>query len=181
MPEARLPFDPIDRAGDLWEHHFGPGSAMRVATSVMRVQQLMLAALDAALKPFGLTFARYEVLVLLYFRRDHSLPLSKVGQRLMVHPASVTNAIDRLESSGLVERSADDADRRRTLARLTSDGREVTKRATEAVTAMHFAAEGLSSAQQEELYVLLRQFRLAAGDFPSVQRPRPDRSNLMDR
>ena len=53
------------------------------------------ATLDAAVKPFGITFARYEVLVLLSFSRTGSLPLSKVGERLMVHPTSVTSAVDR--------------------------------------------------------------------------------------
>ena len=62
---GRLPFDPIQRAGELWEQHFGDAAAMRLATSVMRVQPVLLGALDAALKPYELTFARYEVLVLL--------------------------------------------------------------------------------------------------------------------
>ena len=84
MPEPRLPFDPIDRAGDLWEQHFGDATSMRLATSVMRVQQLMIGALDGALKPFGLTFSRYEVLVLLLFSKRGELPLSKIGERLTV-------------------------------------------------------------------------------------------------
>ena len=93
-----LDFDPIERAGELWEERIGDDSAMRLATSIMRVQQLVLASLDAAVKPFGITFARYEVLVLLSFSRSGSLPLSKVGERLMVHPTSVTNLVDRLEA-----------------------------------------------------------------------------------
>ena len=166
MSGSRLPFDPIDRAGDLWEHHFGDATAMRLATSVMRVQQLMIAALDAALKPFGLTFARYEVLVLLLFSRHGSLPLSKIGERLMVHPTSVTSAIDRLEAQGYVERVPDEADRRRTLARLTPEGRATVQKATAAVTAIDFAITGLTGEQQADAYRLLRQVRQAAGDFP---------------
>jgi len=65
-------------------------------TSVMRAQQVLLARVDAVLSPFGLTFARFEVLMLLQFSRSGALPLSRIGQRLQVHPASVTNAIDRL-------------------------------------------------------------------------------------
>ena len=166
MPASRLPFDPIDRAGDLWEQHFGDASAMRLATSVMRVQQLMIAALDGALKPFGLTFSRYEVLVLLLFSQRGSLPLSKIGERLMVHPTSVTSAIDRLEAQGYVERVPDEADRRRTLARLTAEGRETVQKATTAVTAIDFAITGLSDAQRADAYDLLRQLRQASGDFP---------------
>lgn len=165
MPAPRLPFDPIDRAGDLWEEHFGDAGAMRLATSVMRVQQLMIGALDAALKPFGLTFSRYEVLVLLHFSQHGSLPLSKIGERLMVHPTSVTSAIDRLEAQGYVERVPDEEDRRRTLARLTSEGRATVKKATEAVSAIDFAVTGLTERQQDDAYQLLRRLRKSSGDF----------------
>lgn len=165
MSAPRLPFDPIDRAGDLWAEHFGDATAMRLATSVMRVQQLMISALDGALKPFGLTFSRYEVLVLLLFSKRGSLPLSKIGERLMVHPTSVTSAIDRLEAQGFVERVPDEADRRRTLARLTPAGRATVRKATDAVTAIDFAVTGLTERQQGDAYQLLRRVRRSSGDF----------------
>jgi DNA-binding MarR family transcriptional regulator len=156
---ARLAFDPIERAGELWGEHIGDATAMRLATSIMRVQQVVLAALDAALKPFGITFARYEVLVLLSFSRSGSLPLSKVGERLMVHPTSVTNLIDRLEAQGLVARTVDAADRRRILASLTPAGRRVLKRATVALTDIEFAVGTLDVDDQEKAYELLRSLR----------------------
>ena len=158
---TRLAFDPIERAGELWGERIGDATAMRLATSIMRVQQLVLAALDAAVKPFGITFARYEVLVLLSFSRTGSLPLSKVGERLMVYPTSVTNLIDRLESQSLVVRTVDAADRRRILASLTSQGRRVLKRATTALTDIEFAVGSLDAADQERAYHLLRSLRSA--------------------
>lgn len=163
---ARLAFDPIERAGDLWAEHFGDPLSMKVVTSVMRVQQLLLAQLDAMLRPFDITFARYEVLVLLTFSHTGALPLSKIGQRLMVHPTSVTNAIDRLEQQGLVRRVPDAEDRRRTLAELTPSGKRLTKRATRALTSAEFGITGLPEPAQQQLYALLRDLRAAAGDFP---------------
>jgi DNA-binding MarR family transcriptional regulator len=166
MPSSRtLAFDPIERAGELWGERIGDDVAMRLATSIMRVQQLVLAALDAAVKPFGITFARYEVLVLLSFSQSGSLPLSKVGERLMVHPTSVTNLVDRLDAQGLVERTVDTADRRRILASLTPAGRRVLKRATAALTEIDFAVGSLQAADQEKAYELLRALRSA--DFES--------------
>lgn len=166
MPEdPRLPFDPIERAGELWTEHIGSPTAMRLATSIMRVQQLIISELDAAVKPFGITFARYEVLVLLSFSSSGRLPLSKIGARLMVHPTSVTNAMDRLESQGLVRRVADTADRRRTFAELTAEGKDVLAKATDAVMAIDFAVEGLSPEQQDQAFGLLRTLRASAGDF----------------
>lgn len=160
----RMTFDPIERAGELWGERIGDAGAMRLATSIMRVQQLVLASLDAAVKPFGITFARYEVLVLLSFSRAGHLPLSLIGERLMVHPTSVTNLIDRLEAQGLVTRTTDAADRRRTLAALTPAGRRVLKRATAALTDIEFAVGTLDAADQEQAYELLRSLRSADFD-----------------
>ncbi|HJR90622.1 MAG TPA: MarR family transcriptional regulator [Aeromicrobium sp.] len=159
----RLPFDPIERAGILWEKHVGDASSMRVATSIMRVQQLLLSEFDRALKPFDLTFARFEVMRLLSFSREGRLPLSVIGQRLMVHPTSVTNAIDRLVSGGLVDRTPDEADRRRVYASLTPKGQKVLTRATKALMDIDFGLEVLDTADREQLFKVLRTVR--AGDF----------------
>lgn len=163
--DPKLPFDPIERAGEIWTRRIGEAGSMKLATSIMRVQQLILAELDAALKPHGITFARYEVLVLISFSAEGSLPLSKIGERLMVHPTSVTNAIDRLESQGLVRRLPDEADRRRTFAELTDDGVDVLTSSTKALMAIDFAIDGLSVKEQEQTYELLRTLRSSAGDF----------------
>jgi len=158
-----LPFDPIERAGELWEKHVGDASSMRVATSIMRVQQLLIGEFDRVLKPLGITFARYEVLRLLSFSREGRLPLSVIGERLMVHPTSVTNAIDRLVVSGLVARTPDDQDRRRVYASLTSDGKRVLRRATKALTDIDFGLGALSAAERNQVFGVLRTVR--AGDF----------------
>jgi DNA-binding MarR family transcriptional regulator len=164
----KLAFDPIERAQELWREHWGedsPHDAMAAATAVMRVQQLLLARFDAVLRPHGLTFARYEALVLLVFSRSGALPLSTVGQRLMVHPTSVTNIVDRLEQSGLVERVPNPRDGRGTLARVTPAGRSVVRAATADLQAIEFGLEALDHPQRALLHDLLRAVRLDAGDF----------------
>jgi DNA-binding MarR family transcriptional regulator len=159
-----LPFDPIERAGQTWEQHFGPASAMRAATSVFRVQQILLARFDEVLKPHELTFARYEVLVLLTFSRTGELPLKVIGSRLMVHPTSVTNAIDRLVGAGYVDRRPNPKDGRGVLARITDRGRAVVEQATAALTALDFGLGDLPEAERGELFDILRRVRLGAGD-----------------
>jgi hypothetical protein len=64
-----LPFDPIERAAATWEERFGPAATMRAATPLFPVQHILLARFDEVLGPHQLTFARYEVLVLLTFSR----------------------------------------------------------------------------------------------------------------
>ena len=154
-----LDFDPIERAGELWEKHVGPADSMRLATSLMRVHQLVLAELDAAVRPHGITFARFEVLRLLSFSSRGSLPLSKIGQRLMVHPTSVTNVIDRLTADGLVDRQVDAVDRRRVLASLTEEGRVVLDAATESLMRIDFGLHALPAEQQRAAFEILRVLR----------------------
>jgi DNA-binding MarR family transcriptional regulator len=161
-----LGFDPIAEARRQWEDHgWGTAAAgMEVVTSVMRIQQLLLAAVDESLEPFGLTFARFELLALLSFTREGALPLGKIGARLQVHPASVTNVVDRLEAEGFVRRQAHPTDRRAILATLTPEGRVVAAKATDALNEQVFAALELPVGDLETVNVGLRALRVAAGD-----------------
>lgn len=141
---------------------------MAAATSIMRAQQIVLAAVDEALQPLGLTFARYEALMLLSFTRAGELPLGKMGPRLMIHPTSVTNIVDRLEQDRLVRRRPHPTDGRVTLAAITPAGRSLAARATEAVNATRFALGPLSEDQVGQLVEVFTRLRLAAGDFEVV-------------
>jgi DNA-binding MarR family transcriptional regulator len=138
---------------------------MMAVTSVMRVQQILLGRLNDALDEFGLTFARYEALMLLYFSRAGSLPLGKMGDRLQVHPASVTNLVDGLERTGLVQRTPHPSDRRTTLATITPAGRAVAESATDALHATRFGTEPLTDDALTEVTELLRRARAGARDF----------------
>lgn len=169
MPEP-LEFDPVVRAGELWQQHWpdeqaGVYDAMRAVTSIMRAHQILLAELDAALRPNGITFSRYEALVLLVHSRDGALPLSKIGERLQVHATSVTNVIDRLEGAGLVRREPNPRDGRGTLAVITDEGRAVAAKATETFNAARFGMAAVPEDELAELFTILRRLRVHAGDF----------------
>jgi DNA-binding MarR family transcriptional regulator len=137
---------------------------MMAVTSIMRVQQILLARLNETLEPFGLTFARYEALMLLHYSRRGALPLGKIGGRLQVHPTSVTNLIDGLERAGYVVRSPHPTDRRATLAGITKRGRQTAATATEALHGVRFGTEPLRKAELQALTDLLREFRIAADE-----------------
>ncbi|GGM85492.1 hypothetical protein GCM10010106_35560 [Thermopolyspora flexuosa] len=160
-----LPFDPIERAVAIWRDRFGASSAMAAVTSIMRAHQILLAQLDTLLRPYDLTFARYEALVLLTFSRTGALPLSKMGERLMVHPTSVTNTVTRLERAGLVRRMRNPRDGRGVLAEITDAGREVVRRATADLMAAGFCMTMYGEQELADLFDLLRTLRRAAGDF----------------
>jgi DNA-binding MarR family transcriptional regulator len=163
----QLPFDPIAEAQRQWEAHgwATEAPAMAVVTSIMRLQQVFLSRADATLRPLELTFARYEVLMLLSFSRRGYLPLGVIGERLQVNPASVTNAVDRLEARGLVERHPNPQDGRGTLAALTESGRQRADQATERMNRLVFADVGLAGPDLRALFTNLSRLRQAAGDF----------------
>jgi DNA-binding MarR family transcriptional regulator len=163
----RLTFDPIAEAERQWGLHGWPEQApgMAVVTSIMRLQQIFLARANDVLRPFGLTFARYEVLMLLSFARHGALPLGKIGERLQVNAASVTNAVDRLESDGLVARRSNPDDGRGTLARLTPAGRRSAAAATGAMNEQVFSELGVPEPTVRHLFDQLADLRRAAGDF----------------
>ena len=162
---APLPFDPIDEEARQWANRWSGVPAMHAVTSLMRVQQIVIGRLDALLRPHGLTFARYEALVLLVFSSRGSLPLGKMGERLQVHPTSVTSIVRRLETDGHVTRTPHPADRRAVLAEITAAGRAVVEAATADLLAADFGLGALDDDRLRELSELLRPVRQAAGDF----------------
>ncbi|RVW08293.1 MarR family transcriptional regulator [Prescottella agglutinans] len=174
MPSpSPLPLDPIEEAHRQWTQH-GWGAVadgMAAVTSVMRAQQIMMARVEETLKPFGLTFSRYELLTLLTFTRSGALPMAKASARLQVHPTSVTNAVDRLEAAGLVRRVPHPTDRRATLVEITEEGRELSLRATEELNAKVFAEPGLAPDRLDSLVRILAELRYRAGDFDTGDKP----------
>jgi len=160
-----LPLDPIAEAQRHWDRRWDGGTVMAAATSVMRAQQIVQARVDEALRPFELTFARYEALVLLSFTREGQLPMGKMGERLMIHPTSVTNIVDRLEVQGLARRVPHDHDGRTTLVHITDAGRALVERATNEVVASAFGLDALTAAECEGLTALIGKLRAGVGDF----------------
>lgn len=159
--------DPIALAHQNWVDHgwSDAADAMAFVTSIMRVQQILLAHVEAVLRPNGLTFARYEVLRLLAFSTEGVLPVGKVGERLQVHPASVTNAVQRLEGDGYVERLRNPRDGRGVLAALTPAGRELVEWCTDELNRHVFGTLPIADADQRDAVAVLGQLRAAFGDF----------------
>ena len=167
MSEIEPQRDLVAMARENWEAHGWADAApgMAATTSIMRAQQILLARVDAQLRPLHLTFARYELLMLLKFSRDGVLPMRVIGERLQVHPTSVTSAVDRLEKDDLVARRQHPTDRRAILVEISDAGRKLAKRATKLVNDSVFVDLGLSTAATDELTGLLNELRRSEGDY----------------
>jgi DNA-binding MarR family transcriptional regulator len=158
--------DPIREAHSQWLRHGWADAAdgMAMVTSVVRVQQLLMERIEAILRPLDLTFARYEVLRLLSFAQSGSMPMTRLGSLLQVHPTSVTSAVERLVRQEYVERLRREHDRRVILASLTEAGRAVVEEATSRLNAEVFENPGLAGEDLVRLTELLGKLRASAGD-----------------
>lgn len=160
-------FDVIAEASRQWASNWGSGpiASMEAVTSLMRAQQILLTRLNLLLGPRGLTFPRYEALMILYLSRQGSLPLGKIGTRLQVHPTSVTSLIDGLEKQGYVTREPHQTDRRTILASITAEGRDVAEHATTDLNQSRFATTPLTDAHLAGLTDTLRRLRADEDGF----------------
>ncbi|GAA5144998.1 MarR family transcriptional regulator [Microbacterium pseudoresistens] len=161
-----LPVDPIAEAKRQWSLHGWTDAApgMTAVTSIMRTQQLILGRVERTLKPYGLSFARFEMLRLLAFTREGRMPMASAIARLQVHPTSVTNAVSRLVKDGLVRREVHPEDGRAALLVLTPSGRALIEEATVALNEV-FCDIGFSDDETTALVRILARFRKEAGDF----------------
>jgi DNA-binding MarR family transcriptional regulator len=159
--------DPIAAARTNWERAgWGDVSQGMVAvTSVMRAHQILLGRVETALRPYDLSFSRYELLRLLAFSRTGALPITKASDRLQVHVTSVTHAIRRLEADGLVARVPHPTDGRTTLVQLTSLGRSTVEDATVTLNEQVFADIGMATGEAQALVSSIDTLRRNAGDF----------------
>ncbi len=157
--------DPIAEARRQWEAHgwieAAPG--MAAVTTIVRVSQILVSLVEEALAPIGLTFARFEILRLLGFTRNGRLPMGKIGERLQVHPATVTSAVKRLERDGLIRRETGQDDNRVVLAVLLDHGIAILEVATHNVNEI-FASLSLDRGELDLLTRRLGGVRRMAGD-----------------
>ena len=137
------------------------------ASALIRAASLVSHRVDEVVRPHGLTFARFEVLLLLSWSRRGQMGLTRIGDQLMVHQASITGVVDRLETDGLARRVPHPSDRRITLAQITNRGRLVVAQATETI-AEHLDL-GFDDQTAEEIFYLVQKLRHGADDI-SVSR-----------
>jgi DNA-binding MarR family transcriptional regulator len=171
--------DPILEAYHLWNDQGWEDCAAgcTAVTSLMRVHQMMTRRADQILAPIDLTFARYELLVRLYFR-EGSLPLTHLGKQLQIHQTSITSLVDRLEKQGLIKRTPHPTDRRITIAQMTPAGRVLTGKAINLLNSEFFRDLGLTGREAHLLIGLLMKMRRSWDDIENPEGWEPFEAGL---
>src|SRR6266550_1294636 len=102
----------------------------------------------------GSDFAVLEALL-------HKGPLlvNEIGRKVLLTSGSITVAVDRLETKGLVERRAHGTDRRARIVHLTKEGRKLIKRAyaDHAADMERLSSASLTKAERKTLITLLKK------------------------
>src|SRR6476660_3906414 len=87
------------------------------------------------------------------------LPINEIGKKVLLTSGSITVAVDRLETKGLVERRAHGTDRRARIVHLTKEGTKVITRiyADHAADMERLASASLTKEERKTLIRLLKK------------------------
>jgi MarR family transcriptional regulator, 2-MHQ and catechol-resistance regulon repressor len=87
------------------------------------------------------------------------LPVNEIGKKVLLTSGSITVAVDRLETKGLVERRAHGTDRRARIVHLTKEGRKVITRvyADHAADMERLSSASLTRSDRKTLISLLKK------------------------
>ena len=100
------------------------------------------------------------------------LPVNEIGRKVLLTSGSITVAIDRLETKGLVERRAHGTDRRARIVHLTKEGRKLITRiyADHAADMEKLATASLSKPERKTLIRLLKQIGYEAASTAGAKK-----------
>jgi MarR family transcriptional regulator, organic hydroperoxide resistance regulator len=124
--------------------------------AVAKVHLLVEKAMMAGLTPLGLKLPHYDILANVY--RFPDLTQQDLANRLLVGRSNLSMLLPELEKRGLVERIADNQDKRVRRLRLTDEGRALTTQALGVqVTVIEDMMLALSAEECEQLGSYMRR------------------------
>lgn len=133
---------------------------LRLWIRLLRASRIIEAELRERLtKEFSTTLPRFDVLAALYRTPDGML-MSDLSRFLLVSNGNVTGIVDRLVSEGFVSRARRNGDRRTSMVRLTSRGKDTFQ--TMAAAHERWVGQllaGVSKADAQRVASMLKAFR----------------------
>jgi MarR family 2-MHQ and catechol resistance regulon transcriptional repressor len=138
---------------------------------LMKAHRALSRHAERSIEPSGLGLSDFAVLEVLLNKGPQKV--NDIGRRVDLTSGSITTAVDRLETRGLVARELDDADRRSRIVRLTPAGRaHIGEIFAQHAAALEAASSGLTKAERKTLIELLKKLGLAAERIPEAPRNR---------
>jgi DNA-binding MarR family transcriptional regulator len=156
--------DSVDRIVEAWAERDPEldASPLEVVGRLLLCAEHVERDIVAALRPFGLSFADFDVINTLRRRNDERGTNPKdLARSSLITSGAMTARLDRLERAGLITRAPDPGDRRGVLIRLTEEGEALAERSLRAVIAADEAfLEPLDREQRDSVAAALRRLLL---------------------
>jgi MarR family 2-MHQ and catechol resistance regulon transcriptional repressor len=133
------------------------GSGVHVFLVLWKASSAVQAYAEKSISELEMCASDFAVLEALLHKGP--LPVNEIGKKVLLTSGSITVAVDRLETKGLVERRAHGTDRRARIVHLTKEGRKVITRAyaDHAADMERLASASLSRAERKTLISLLKK------------------------
>lgn len=135
--------------------------APRLWLVLARAHGAMVDFIEGSLAAQGLGLSDFMVLEVLLHKGP--MTISAIGEKVLLASASMTSAIDRLESHGLVERKSCASDRRIRIVDLTAAGRTfIEEKFAQHARDLEAITSGLNNEERKALYEALKKIGYAA-------------------
>lgn len=102
-----------------------PLEQVRLLRLLVHIQRAMEQSSHRKLKPYGLNYPAYNVLMMLYGSPDFACSPSDLAEASGEKKTNITRISDELLSQGFIERLPSQEDRRKVILRLTPQGQNV--------------------------------------------------------
>lgn len=141
------------------QEHFRSSSQESVLNVIVTSSWIMN-ELTAAMAPYGITPAQYNVLRILRGSHPATLTCSALGERLLDRTPDVTRLLNRLERTNLIHRARAEHDRRVVEVGITEEGLALLDRMHDPIESLeHRLTRHLSTDEHDLLSRLLERMR----------------------
>jgi len=149
------------------------GSGVHVFLVLWKASRAAQAYAEKSIRELEMCGSDFAVLEALLHKGP--LPINEIGKKVLLTSGSITVAVDRLETKGLVERRAHGTDRRAKIVHLTKAGRKMITRAY-AEHAADMEALAAASLTQSERNMLIRLLKKIGYEAAGVAEQREEKS-----
>jgi DNA-binding MarR family transcriptional regulator len=157
--------DSLDISRQYWQGDLTEADRFFTIMSVLRLSRRIIETMDNVLRAHHVNRNGYLVLMSLELSGPGSMILGRLAQELIVHPTTITLAVDKLEADGFVKKTPHENDRRAIRVAITRRGRALAKRVTADLQAAGFGLGDLSDAETTRLYNAVNAVRRSVGDI----------------
>ena len=122
---------------------------------------------SSALEQVGIDLAFHHLMIMKILEKTGTMHSTEIGDKFGIAKSQMTHSIDKLRDFGMVEREADDMDRRKINIRLTQKGKQTLRQLNQIIE--NKMREKLIKINEAELKKLADSFKYIADTFPKIQ------------